>query len=113
MDDRRRYERAKVACPLQVKAIAVDSPVIRNSFCNNMSPVGMAFTSFDFYPVDGKVHLNILSAAMNKVMEVIGRVVWVREIPHQNRYKIGVEFEDCSDSFVDKVKKFITNGLEG
>jgi len=112
MDERRRFERKRVECPLQIQAIATDQNVVRNSFCNNVSPVGMSITSFDFYPVNGKVHLSILSNALTSMVEAIGKVVWIRELPHQKRFKIGIEFEDASESLMERIKHLIARSLE-
>ncbi|MFH1061542.1 MAG: PilZ domain-containing protein [Candidatus Omnitrophota bacterium] len=112
MDERRRFERSRVECPLQIQAISATDNMIRNSFCNNVSPVGMSITSFDFYPVNGKVHLNLLSNALTSMVEAIGRVVWVREMPHQKRFKIGIEFENASENLMQKVRSLINNSLE-
>ncbi|MBU1086643.1 MAG: PilZ domain-containing protein [Candidatus Omnitrophica bacterium] len=108
MDERRRFERKGVDCPLQIQAVAAAQHIIRNSFCNNVSPVGMSITTFDFYPVNGKVHLNLLSSTLTSMVEAIGRVIWVRELPHQKRFKIGIEFEDASDSLMAKIKSLIS-----
>lgn len=107
MDDRRRFERKGVECPLQIQAIAASDHMIRNSFCNNVSQIGMSITSFDFYPVNGKVHLNLLSNALTSMVEAIGKVIWVRELPHQKRFKIGIEFVDISENLKEKVKSLI------
>jgi hypothetical protein len=112
MDDRRKFERRQVECALQIQAIAATDHIIRNSFCNNVSQIGMSITSFDFYPVNGKVHLNLISTAFNTILEAIGRVVWVREMPFQKRFKIGIEFENASESLMAKVKALIDKSRE-
>lgn len=112
MDDRRRFQRNRVECSLQIQTLVANDHMIRNSFCDNVSPVGMSITSFDFYPVDGKVHLNIMSSALTNMVEAIGRVVWVRELPNQKRFRIGIEFEDASESLIGKIKSLIEKSLE-
>ncbi|MBU1042847.1 MAG: PilZ domain-containing protein [Candidatus Omnitrophica bacterium] len=112
MDERRRFERNGVECPLQIQAVEAAQYMIRNSFCNNVSPVGMSITTFDFYPVNGKVHLNLLSNTLTSMVEAIGRVVWVREMPHQKRFKVGIEFEDPSESLMQKIKALISKKSE-
>ena len=97
MMERRKAERKNFSCPLQVQAISAEvGSFLRNSFCRNISLTGLSLTSFDFYPVEGKVHLQIFSNAWMKLIEIIGRVVWVEQLPFQNRYKIGIEFVDRS-----------------
>ena len=112
MDERRRFQRKLVECSLQIKAIPAKNNVVRNSFCNNVSPVGMSITSFDFYPVNGKVRLNILSNPLTLMVEAIGRVVWISELSHQKRFKICIEFEDISESLMERIKHLIERSLE-
>ena len=108
MRERRRFPRERVECSLQLKAIALEGDhMIRNSFSNNISAVGMSITSFDFYPVKGRVHLKIFSDALTSLVETIGRIVWIEELPLQKRFRIGIEFVDSSESFIGKIKEVL------
>ncbi len=105
MNERRRFPRQLLLCPVQIKAVdAADQYLMRNSFCMNISALGIEITSFDFYPVSGKVHLKLLSNACVKLFEIIGRIIWVQEMPFQNKYKIGIEFVDKSRDVDNTIK---------
>ncbi|MBU4304180.1 MAG: PilZ domain-containing protein [Candidatus Omnitrophica bacterium] len=108
MMERRRAVRKNFTCPLQVQAISGDAGnFMRNSFCRNISLSGLSMTSFDFYPVNGNVHLQIFSDAWIKLIEVIGHVVWVEQLPFQSKYKIGVEFMDRSSEMDRSISRLL------
>jgi len=105
MMERRRFPRIEHECPVQMRAVNNDEHnLLRNSFCRNISTVGVTVISFDFYPVNGKVYLELLSRTCAKLFAIIGRIVWVQQIPFQNKYKIGIEFMGTSVDSERKIK---------
>ncbi|MFH1093879.1 MAG: PilZ domain-containing protein [Candidatus Omnitrophota bacterium] len=110
MDDKRQYIRQEYRCPLQIKALSLNgTQFIRNSFSNNISEIGLGITSFDFFGVNEKVHLQLFSSAWAHLLEIIGRVVWVERLPFQDRFKIGIEFVDTSESLKKKIKDIMSS----
>ncbi len=108
MNDKRKYIRKDFEYPLQIRALTMDSTqFIRNSFSNNISEIGLGITSFDFFAVNEKIHLQIFSSVWAILVEIIGRVVWVKRLPFQDRFKIGIEFIDASESLMQKIKSLM------
>ena len=122
MGDNRAYVRQDVNCPLQLKALTMEgTQFMRNSFSTNISEIGLGITSFDFFAVNEKVHLQLFSSAWASLLEIIGKVVWIKRLPFQDRFRIGIEFVDTSESSTQKIKNlmgkensfFERNGYEG
>ena len=108
MSDKRIYTRQNINCPLQIKALTMDgTQFMRNSFSNNISELGLGITSFDFFAVNEKVHLQVFSSAWAHLLEIIGTVVWVKRVPFQDRFKIGIEFVDTTESLMQKIKSIM------
>jgi len=108
MNNKRLYNRQACNYPLQIKALAMNgTQFMRNSFSNNISEIGVGITSFDFFAVNKKIHLQIFSSAWAHLLEIIGNVVWVKKVPFQNRYKIGIEFVDTNEGLKDRIKKIM------
>ena len=108
MNDKRQYIRQECTYPLQLKALTMDgTQFIRNSFSNNISEIGLGITSFDFFPVNEKVHLQLFTSAWGHLLEIIGRVVWIKRVPSQDRFKIGIEFVDTSESLKQKILRIM------
>ena len=109
MSEKRQYIRQDIRCPLQIKALSIDgTQFMRNSFSNNISEIGVGIMSFDFFAVNEKVHLQLFSSAWAHLLEIIGRVVWVKRLPFQDRFKIGIEFVDTTESLKQKVKSIMS-----
>ena len=113
MVNRRKSFRRKLECHLQIMEInAQQAHFIRNSFSLDMSEAGLSLLSFDFYPVNERIRLTVFSNAWIKLIETMGRVVWVKQLPHQRKYRVGVEFIETSEDTLQKIKKLMTKGLE-
>ncbi len=109
MGEKRQYLRQEFKCPLQIKALAMDgTQFMRNSFSNNISEIGLGLTSFDFFAVNEKVHLRLFTDAWAQLLEIIGRVVWVKRLPFQERFKIGIEFVDTTESLKQKIRSIMS-----
>lgn len=105
MLDKRKYPRKKMECQVQVNMIEEgESRVVRNSFCSDMSEIGAGIISFDFYPVNKKLYIKVLSNGLLDLLDVVGKVVWVKELPYQNKYKMGIQFEDVSENVHSRVR---------
>ena len=122
MSDKREYIRKDFECPLQIRALTMEgTQFMRNSFSNNISEIGLGITSFDFFAVNKKMHLQVFSSAWVILLEMIGRVIWVKRLPFQDRFKIGIEFVDASESSMQKIRSLMSkekptferNGYEG
>ncbi|MBU0633504.1 MAG: PilZ domain-containing protein [Candidatus Omnitrophica bacterium] len=110
MDDRRKTPRVKLECPVLMRALAKPETLsLTNSFCENISELGLKVTSFNYYLMKEKVHLHLFSPDCANLLDAVGEVVWVEKLPFQSRYKVGIRFVEESKSFYLKVKHLIKN----
>lgn len=110
--ERRKKTRAQLETAVQLKRVAsVDAGELTNSFSQNISEQGMAITTFDFYPVQSRVHVKILSKTWANLLEIIARVVWVRQLPYQQKYRVGLAFVDVSDDAKRQVNRLAGSKL--
>lgn len=108
MDERRRFPRRKFESQVQLKAINYsEDNLIRNSFCRNISLTGVSITSLDFYPVKARVCLKVFSRACVSLLEAIGSIVWIKQLPFQKKYIIGVEFVSRGEGMDRKIKELM------
>ncbi|MCG2713107.1 MAG: PilZ domain-containing protein [Candidatus Omnitrophica bacterium] len=108
MSEKRRYIRQELKYSLQIKSLAMDGvQFMRNSFSNNISEIGLGITSFDFFAVNEKVHLQLFSSAWVHLLEIIGKIVWIKRLPFQDRYKIGIEFVDTAESLKQRIRSMM------
>lgn len=108
-DDRRICPRLRFAYPVQLQDISGNTiPLLRNSFSQNISEVGLKIVSFDFYPVEDKVHIKLFSPHCVCVLDVIGKIVWVQQYPHQQKYMLGLRFIELSEAAHKKVLQLLS-----
>ncbi len=113
MIDKRKYPRRRLEYQVQIRKIdTTEINVVRNSFSSDISEIGAGIISFDFYPVNKKVYIRVMSNGLIDLLDIVGKVVWVREIPFQNKYRIGVSFEDVSENVHLKVRNLMDAGEE-
>jgi len=110
-DDRRIYPRLPFEYAVQLQDISGNTtPLLRNSFSKNISEIGLKIVSFDFYPVEDKVHLKLFSPHCVCVLDVIGKIVWVQQYPHQEKYMLGLRFLELSEAGHKKVLQLLSVG---
>lgn len=87
--EKRRYKRIRVHQPVQLHP--KDSALGRGSLSCDLSEGGACVDMYDFVPLGAELTLQIRLAA-EKVVEHIGRVVWIRKLLFADRYQAGLEF---------------------
>ncbi len=108
MIEKRRFTRIDYECAVQLKELSLSAQnLLKNSFSKNISQQGLQIISFDFYPVNEKVKIEIFSSKYSSMLQVIGRVVWVTQFPYQRKYRVGIELVDISKAVYRKIKDLI------
>ncbi|MCP4650168.1 MAG: PilZ domain-containing protein [PVC group bacterium] len=115
--ERRGFLRANSDFPVKLKQVSPGLSVqINNSFSKDISETGIQLSSFYFYPVKSKLLLEASLSAGAEPVKVMGKVVWVEQFPYQERFKLGVHFEDLSQEarfqFRDVVAKTISSNKQ-
>src|SRR3989338_89666 len=87
--EKRRYRRILLRQPVQFQS--QHSALEGGSLSFDLSAGGMCVDMYDFLPLDAEVTLHV-RLAIEKVVEYVGRVVWVRKYPFADRYRVGLEF---------------------
>ena len=61
----------------------------------DLSTGGMRINFNDFVPSQTKISVRVsLGQPVNMVVDLVGRVVWIQQISHSERYHLGLEFTD-------------------
>lgn len=112
MGEKRKVRRYQYESPLQIKALTMDGTyLMHNSFAHDISAIGLGITSFDFFPVNEKVYLKLFSKAWVCLLEIVGKVIWVKQLPYQNRFRIGIEFANDDRDLARKIKNILSRDL--
>jgi len=89
-EEKRLSPRIKLQAPLCFQLRG--SPRSCNALTDDLSSGGLSFTNDKFIAHSSTVMLefNLLSRALS----VIGKVVWSSPLPHSDRYRLGVQFDE-------------------
>lgn len=87
--EKRRYKRISLRQPVQFQS--QHSSLGGGSLSCDLSEGGARVDMYDFLPLNTEVTLQV-RLAVEKVIEYVGRVVWIRKFPFADRYQVGLEF---------------------
>ena len=106
--ERRECLRKNSDFPVQLRQMLQENRVtIHNTLTHDFSESGIQLSSFYFYPVNSRMILEIFPAHDMEPIMTVGRVVWVEQIPYQEKYKIGIEFSDMNDESRVHLKQIV------
>ena len=89
--EKRRSRRIELRQPIQFQS--QNAALAGGSLSCDLSEGGVRVDMYDFVPLGTELTLNI-RLAVEKIVEYVGRVVWVRKYPFADRYQVGLEFSD-------------------
>ena len=90
--DGRRFTRIPFKRPVRFSAF--NGERCDSHIAQDLSQGGLRMLSSEFIPVHSVVSVQIQLKDREKVMDVQGRVVWVRYNPMTETYQMGLEFAD-------------------
>jgi Tfp pilus assembly protein PilZ len=106
--ENRKYPRVSFKRAVKFKRITADSYC--GELAQDLSEGGIRVRSNVFISVGEQVSLGIQLKDSDQVVEVIGRVKWVRFNPHSEMYQLGVEFDDAETVYSrSRINRFISS----
>jgi len=101
----RRFSR--VPFKRAVRFSTLNSERSDSHIAQDLSQGGLRMLSSEFIPVHSLVSIQIQLKDREKVMDVQGRVVWVRYNPMTETYQMGLEFDDDAAFQRTMISEFI------
>ncbi|WP_200238924.1 PilZ domain-containing protein [Lamprobacter modestohalophilus] len=99
--DQRRHQRLSYRDPVQARLIglpgAMGATQLWALLAHDLSETGSMLSSPELFPVHSRLLLVISPAEVSEPIRVVGRVIWVAREDLQERYQLGVHFEEASD----------------
>ena len=97
--EKRRHRRIGLRQSIQFQA--QNSVLEGGSLSCDLSESGVRVDVYEFLPLGTELTLRI-RLAVEKIVEYVGRVVWVRKYPFADRYQAGLEFSGDKTFLVAK-----------
>jgi hypothetical protein len=104
--EKRIFQRGRFTDPVQFHSL--DEQHSGGSIACDVSEGGIRLNAGQFVPVDTELSLQIQFAKDN-VWHCIGRIVWVEEIPLNERFRFGVQFSrvDFKPLFQQQIQSYM------
>ncbi len=106
--DKRRALRVKEEMSLTVTYAAPGgSRKALQVLSKDISATGMQLRTPDFVPVGTRLQVEVLLHTLQKMIQTLGVVRWVREADGLAMYEVGMEFENLSAENASVLRQFI------
>jgi Tfp pilus assembly protein PilZ len=69
-----------------------NTPLMGGCLACDLSEGGIRINFNEFVPLDTEIELTIKLKDQATVITLLGKVVWVKQVPFSDRYQIGLEF---------------------
>ncbi len=96
MRERRREKRLKDENKVALESVRerkdFDGGIDINALTCDISPGGARILTHTFYPFDSLIRIQINLLNSGKILEVEGKVKWIKKMDDEELFEIGVEF---------------------
>lgn len=105
--NRRRHRRVLYRDPVQVTVVGSPDQHRRYLLAEDLSESGLALSSPDPFSISSRLLMELQVSDIACPIRLTGRVVWAAQIGYQERYRLGVEFEDISAEALDQLRELV------
>jgi len=98
LDDKRKRKRKAEKNEITIERIHMDDHSSRKkihyTLASDISLTGLKFTTDAFLPINHPLKIRLKLAKTGRIIEVLGRVKWVKRVEENDVYETGLEFEN-------------------
>lgn len=109
MEERRKFVRVPDTSQVSYKVISEER--LGEYIARDISQGGLRFFAHEFIPKGSLLKIRISSNEKVFSFEAMAKLVWIREIPDNDKYEVGVEFIDLPKNLVEYVINYIKGSL--
>ena len=88
--EKRKFKRARF--PEAVSYQLKDRNDFGGCLACDIGEDGMCLNFNDFVPIDTEVIIQIKLPQNSRVVDVTGRVIWLKQVPYSDRFQVGLQF---------------------
>ena len=103
--EQRRHPRVSLASPLRYQF--KNTHRFGSTVGLDISEGGLKFFSEEFMPIGTSMVLEICLGSMLKFINAVADVVWLRKMPHSERYQVGLKFSEIDEPYHQLVRDYI------
>jgi c-di-GMP-binding flagellar brake protein YcgR len=109
MQERRRYLRIPEC--LQIAYEIIPSEAIKEYSTRDISRGGVRFLTHELIPKDSHLKIRITFPNALFSFEALVKCIWVREMPYDGDFEMGIEFIDLPPRILDYLINYIKSSL--
>jgi Tfp pilus assembly protein PilZ len=107
--EQRRFPRVAFRRPVRFRP---EEDVLFSSYlAKDISQGGLRFNSGNFIPVGEQVKLQIKLGQEDRVLDVLGKVVWAKYVPSFDMYQLGVKFKGDASYAQGNIARYVYNAI--
>ena len=104
MENESKRKSTRSSC--KVPVLCKKDTMFDNSQTVDISDSGVGFFAQRFIPVDTSMILEIALAPKAEPLLAVGRVKWIQKVGYMDKYRVGMEFTDISESSKNRLAKY-------
>jgi c-di-GMP-binding flagellar brake protein YcgR len=104
--ERRRFGRVPFGGPVRAEQIPQPVPNRRwQLLSEDLSEGGLRLSSPDFLAVEQRVLLDVDTATTDDPIRIVGKVVWIAQVPYADQWQVGVYFSDVPQDMRSRLRR--------
>jgi hypothetical protein len=107
--EQRRFPRVAFRRPVRFRP--EDDLLFSSNLAKDISQGGLRFNSGTFFPVGRILKLQIKMGQEERILDVLGKVVWVKYLPSLDMYQLGAEFAGDSSYTQWNIARYVFNAI--
>lgn len=106
--EKRSFQRAKCVRPVQFQL--KDPRFYGGCQSQDLSEGGVQIDLNDFLPLNTEIIVQ-LQLASEKIVDCVGRIVWVQKMPFTDRYRAGLRFDETNSLLGSRrnIQRYVDN----
>ena len=109
MEELRKYVRIPEDSQILYKVIPSEKS--GEYLTKDISQGGIRFLVHSFIPKDSNLRVRLTLHNADVAIEALVRLVWIKEVPHSERYEVGVRFIDIPPKATEYLINYIRSAL--
>ena len=109
--ERRSFVRVPLDAAVRAEPIPQSPNRVLQLISEDLSEGGARLSSPEFLPVDSRVLMDLDPPRPDEPIRAMGRVVWVERVPYAAQWRVGLEFDELSQSTRAQLRRVVVRQL--
>ncbi len=103
--EKRRFRRVRFSEPVHYQL--KETSRFGGCLSLDISEGGMKINFDDFIPLNTEIALQLKLTGIPRIIDLLGKVVWLQQVPFSERYHVGLRFEQSDHVSHEEIREYI------